>query len=83
MGDINHNYNNSDNGIFRLPPNYFNNNPPVQISHIPDLDLAYISNNRKVFNNPITFYNFKTIPMSYSDFKICFFEVFNNTILKK
>lgn len=62
-----------NNGIFRKPANYFEDVPPRQISHIPGVDLAFITNN-KDNKNQVTSYIFKTIHLSYADFKICFFD---------
>ena len=62
-----------NNGIFRKPANYFEDVPPSQISHIPEVDLAYISNNKDK-ENTVTNYIFHVIHLSYADFKICFFD---------
>jgi hypothetical protein len=43
----------NNNGILVKPQNYFNDKPTVQISHIPAVDLAYISNN-KATETPVT-----------------------------
>jgi hypothetical protein len=65
-----------DNGILRKPANYFEDIPPSQISHIPEVDLAYISNNKNNNNKdiPVTNYIFNIINLSYADFKVCFFD---------
>lgn len=63
----------NNNGIFRKPANYYEDQPPIQISHVPEVDLAYISNDKVTFNQ-ITTYIFDTIHLSYSDFKTCFFD---------
>ena len=63
----------NNNGILVKPQNYFNDKPTVQISHIPVIDLAYISNNNTT-ETPVTNYSFNVIQLSYSDFKTCFFD---------
>lgn len=63
-----------NNGILRKPANYFEDLPPSQISHIPAVDLAFISNNKCKDNIQVTNYIFNIIHLSYADFKICFFD---------
>jgi hypothetical protein len=64
-----------NNGIFRKPANYYEDVPPSQISHIPEVELAFISNNKNKDNHiQVTNYIFNTIHLSYADFKICFFD---------
>ena len=68
----------NNNGILVKPQNYFNDKPTVQISHIPVIDLAYISNSNTT-ETPVTNYSFNVIQLSYSDFKTCFFDsILNN-----
>jgi hypothetical protein len=63
----------TNNGILVKPQNYFNDKPTVQISHIPVVDLAYISNNRES-QTPVTNYVFNTMQLSYADFTTCFYD---------
>lgn len=63
----------TNNGILVKPQNYFNDKPTVQISHIPVVDLAYISNNSES-QTPVTNYVFNTMQLSYADFTTCFFD---------
>lgn len=68
----------NNNGILVKPQNYLNDKPTVQISHIPAVDLAYISNSSTT-EKPVTNYNFNVIQLGYSDFKTCFFDsILNN-----
>jgi hypothetical protein len=68
----------STNGILEKPQNYFNDKPTIQISQIPLINLAYISNSN-ISENSITSYCFNVIQLNYSDFKTCFFDsILNN-----
>jgi hypothetical protein len=70
--------NSTNNGILVKPQNYFNDKPTVQISHIPLVNLAYISNSSES-QTPVTNYVFNTIQLNYADFMTCFFNsILNN-----
>ena len=61
------------NGILDKPQNYYQNNSSIEVNHVAEIDLAYISNSNDT-GLTTTNYNFNIIYMNYVDFKICFFD---------
>jgi hypothetical protein len=60
-------------GVLHKHHNFLLNAPEKQISHVPVVNLAYLSNQTQENNFPVTQYKFNSIPMSFADFKRCFF----------